>query len=72
MVVSSSNDFVTNLVKERLGEIYTGEFKTWDQVDASFPAEAITHLLPGADSPAHSTTSLKLWFAPHTPTPKGS
>ena len=50
VVVSSSNDFVTNLTKEQLGKIYTGEFKTWDQVDASFPAEAILIYSPGADS----------------------
>ena len=50
VVVSSSNDFVTNLTKEQLGKIYTGEFKTWDQVDASFPAETILVYSPGADS----------------------
>lgn len=50
VVVSSSNDFVTSLTKEQLGKIYTGEFTTWDQVDASFPAEAIQVYSPGADS----------------------
>ncbi len=50
VVVSSSNDFVTDLTKEQLGKIYTGEFTTWDQVDASFPAEAIQIYSPGADS----------------------
>ncbi|MBL8063545.1 MAG: PstS family phosphate ABC transporter substrate-binding protein [Anaerolineales bacterium] len=50
VVVSSSNDFVTNLTKEQLGKIYTGEFTSWDQVDPSFPAEAILIYSPGADS----------------------
>lgn len=50
VVVSSSNDFVTNLTKEQLGKIYTGEFTSWDQVDPSFPAEAIQVYSPGADS----------------------
>lgn len=50
VVVSSSNDFVTGLTKEQLGKIFTGEFTTWDQVDAAYPAEAILIYSPGADS----------------------
>lgn len=50
VVVSSSNDFVTNLTKEQLGKIFIGEFTTWDQVDPSFPAESILVYSPGADS----------------------
>ena len=50
VVVSAENDFVESLTKEQLGKIYTGEFKTWDQVDASYPAEAILIYSPGADS----------------------
>ncbi len=50
VVVSAENDFVTNLTKEQLGKIYTGEFTTWDQVDASFPAETIQVYSPGSDS----------------------
>lgn len=50
VVVSVENDFVTNLTKEQLGKIYTGEYATWDQVDPSFPAEAIQIYSPGADS----------------------
>lgn len=50
VVVSSSNDFVTGLTKEQLGKIFTGEFTTWNQVDASYPAEAIQVYSPGADS----------------------
>ncbi len=50
VVVSAENDFATNLTKEQLGKIYTGEFTTWDQVDASFPAETILVYSPGSDS----------------------
>ena len=50
VVVSSENDFVTGLTKEQLGKIAIGEFTTWDQVDPSFPAEAIQFYSPGADS----------------------
>lgn len=50
VVVSAENDFVTALSKEQLGKIFTGEFTTWDQVDATYPAEAIGIFSPGADS----------------------
>jgi phosphate binding protein len=50
IVVSAENDFVTDLSKEQLGQIFSGEATTWDQVDPSFPAEAISVYSPGADS----------------------
>lgn len=50
VVVSAENDFVTALTKEQLGKIFSGQFTTWDQVDATFPAEAILVYGPGADS----------------------
>ena len=50
VVVSAQNDFVTNLTKEQLGKIFIGEYKTWDQVDPAYPAEAILVYSPGADS----------------------
>ncbi|MCC7119376.1 MAG: PstS family phosphate ABC transporter substrate-binding protein [Anaerolineales bacterium] len=50
VAVSSGNDFVTSLSKEQLGKIFTGEFTTWNQVDVSYPAEAILIYSPGADS----------------------
>ena len=50
VVVSSSNDFVTDLTKEQLGKIFVGEYTTWDQVDPSFPAETIQIYSPGSDS----------------------
>ncbi|MEO5886978.1 MAG: phosphate ABC transporter substrate-binding protein PstS family protein, partial [Anaerolineales bacterium] len=50
VVVSADNDFVTALSKEQIAKIYSGEFTTWDQVDASYPAETIAVYSPGADS----------------------
>lgn len=50
VVVPESNTFVTGLSIEQLTKIYTGEFTTWNQVDASYPAEAIQVFSPGSDS----------------------
>jgi phosphate binding protein len=50
VVVSATNDFVTELTVEQIGQIYSGEFTTWDQVDPSFPAETIQIYSPGSDS----------------------
>jgi len=50
VVVSAENDFLTSISKEQLGQIFKGELTTWDQVDPSYPAEAIGVYSPGADS----------------------
>jgi phosphate binding protein len=50
VVVSAENDFVSGLSLEQLGQIFSGAVTTWDQVDPSFPAEAIQVYSPGADS----------------------
>lgn len=50
VVVSAENDFVTALTKEQLSQIFTAQVTTWDQVDPSYPAEAIVVYGPGADS----------------------
>jgi len=50
VVMSAENDFVTSLSKEQLGKILIGEFTTWNQVDAAYPAEKIEVYSPGADS----------------------
>lgn len=50
VVVSAENDFVTSLTLEQLGQMFSGEITTWDQVDPSFPAETIQIYTPGADS----------------------
>jgi len=38
------------LTEEQLGKILIGEFTTWNQVDAAYPAEKIEVYSPGADS----------------------
>ncbi len=50
VVVSAQNDFLTGLTIEQLGQIFSGEVTTWDQVDPSYPAETILIYSPGADS----------------------
>jgi phosphate binding protein len=50
VVVSSENTFLTNLTIEQLAAIFNGDVKTWDQVDASYPAESIRLFSPGSDS----------------------
>jgi phosphate binding protein len=50
VTVSSENDFATCLTTEQLGAIYSGAATTWDQVDPSFPTEAIQTFSPGTDS----------------------
>lgn len=50
VVVSSENAFVDNLTLEQLGQIFSGQATTWDQVDPGFPAETIQVFSPGTDS----------------------
>ena len=50
MVVSNDNEFLTDISKEDLQAIFTGEITTWDQLDPSYPAEAIQIFAPGTDS----------------------
>jgi phosphate transport system substrate-binding protein len=50
VVISADNDFVTALTKEQLGKIFTAQYTKWNEVDPSFPAEAILVYGPGADS----------------------
>lgn len=50
VAISAENDFVTALSKEQLGKIFTGEFKKWSDVDASYPAENIQIYAPGGES----------------------
>ena len=50
VVVSTENDFVDDLSKEQLADIYSGTAKTWQDVDPSFPAENIQLFSPGTDS----------------------
>lgn len=50
VVVSANNTFAQNLTNEQLVAIFSGQVTTWDQVDPSFPAEAIQVFSPGSDS----------------------
>jgi phosphate transport system substrate-binding protein len=50
IVVSNQNDFVSNLTLEQLAKIFSGEAKTWKDVDAGWPADAIQLFSPGTDS----------------------
>jgi phosphate transport system substrate-binding protein len=50
VAMSAENDFVTALSKEQLGKIFSGEFKKWSDVDASYPAENIQIYAPGGES----------------------
>ena len=50
VVVSAENDFLTDLTRAQLGQIFSGTVTTWDQVDPSYPAEAIQLFSPGSDS----------------------
>lgn len=52
IVVNPANDFVTQLTVEQLQKIFLGDdaAKTWQDVDASWPAEEIKLFIPGTDS----------------------
>jgi len=50
VAVSQQNDFLTDISKDDLQRIFTGEITTWDQLDPSYPAEAIQIFAPGTDS----------------------
>ncbi len=50
VVVSSENDFLTELTLEQLAAIFGGEVTTWADVDPSYPAEPIQLFSPGTDS----------------------
>ncbi len=50
VVVSTENDFATDLTKEELAKAFSGEAKNWSDLRPEFPAEAIKIYTPGADS----------------------
>ncbi len=70
VVVSAENDFLTGLTKEQLAQIFAGEVTTWDQVDPSFPAEAILVYSPGADSGTFDYF-VEAILGPHFPNAEG-
>ncbi len=50
VVVSAENTFLTGLTKAQLAKIFSGEVKTWAELDPSYPAEPIKLFSPGTDS----------------------
>lgn len=50
IVVSQENTFLEGLSLEQLAAVFSGSVTTWDEVDASYPAEAIQLFSPGTDS----------------------
>jgi phosphate transport system substrate-binding protein len=50
VVVSADNTFVDSLTKEQLKQIFSGEAKTWQDINADWPADAIQVYSPGTDS----------------------
>jgi len=50
VVINPANDFATSLTREQLGLIFSSQAKAWNEIDPSFPAEAIKVYSPGADS----------------------
>lgn len=49
VVVSSQNEFVTELTQAQVRQIFT-QAETWDQIDPTWPAEPIFRFIPGMDS----------------------
>lgn len=50
VVVSSANDFVTDLSIAQLGQIFSGAVTKWSEVDPSYPDQTIQVFSPGTDS----------------------
>jgi phosphate binding protein len=50
VVVSAANPFAKALTLAQLKQIYSGQAKTWAEIDPSFPATPIKIYSPGADS----------------------
>ena len=50
IVVNPDNDFATDISLDQLKQIYSGELTKWNEIDPSYPAEAIQVFSPGSDS----------------------
>jgi phosphate binding protein len=50
IVVSSENDFLTDVTKEELGKVFSSQVVKWSDVRAEWPNEDILRFSPGTDS----------------------
>ncbi len=50
VVVGKQTDYVKNLTKEQLAEVFSGKYATWKDFNAEFPADLIKLFSPGTDS----------------------
>ena len=50
VVMDNESPFLKSLTILQLANIFSGTYKTWDQVDATFPKEKIILFSPGTDS----------------------
>jgi phosphate transport system substrate-binding protein len=50
VVVSRQNRFVNSLTRKQIGQIFSGQVKTWKELNARWPAEPIKLFSPGTDS----------------------
>lgn len=69
VVVSSENDFLTDVTKEELAQIFTTAQK-WSDVRAEWPAEDILRYVPGTDSGTFDYF-VEAIVAPTTPNAEG-
>ena len=54
MVVSSQNDFVTDVTAEELAKIFSSDAVKWSDIRPEWPAENILRFSPGTDSGTYS------------------
>lgn len=50
IVVSKSNDFLTNVTKAELDKIFSDKAVNWSDVNKAWPAQPIKRFIPGTDS----------------------
>lgn len=50
LAVVVSNDFVDSLTMEQLAQVFTGQVKTWNEINPAWPAIDIKLFSPGTDS----------------------
>lgn len=50
IVVSSENDFLTDVTLEELANIFSGSSEKWSDINPAYPAEPIQRFVPGTDS----------------------